>query len=83
MLFRSLAALTLIRSESLDVLIDTSQWSRFGAILCALSGAPFVIGFKTEGQHRHFSYDATVRHRANCHEIDYNQCNIKDILEYK
>ena len=38
-----------------DVLIDTSQWSKIGAILCALSGAKVTIGFNTPGQYRHFA----------------------------
>lgn len=63
------AALREIRSHPVDVLIDTSQWSRIGAILTLLSGAGFTIGFKTNGQNRHFSYDFSVKHSSNSHEL--------------
>ena len=53
-----------------DVLIDTSQWSKIGAILCALSGAKVTIGFNTPGQYRHFAYDVLVPHSGVVHEID-------------
>ena len=53
-----------------DVLIDTSQWSKIGAILCALSGAKVTIGFNTPGQYRHFAYDVLVPHSRAVHEID-------------
>ena len=53
-----------------DVLIDTSQWSKIGAILCALSGAKVTIGFNTPGQYRYFAYDVLVPHSRAVHEID-------------
>jgi len=53
-----------------DVLIDTSQWSKIGAILCAVSGAKVTIGFNTPGQYRHFAYDVLVPHSRAVHEID-------------
>jgi len=54
----------------LDVLIDTSQWSKISAILCALSGAKVTIGFNTPGQYRHFAYDVLVPHSRAVHEIE-------------
>ena len=65
-----LRAILQVRNEPLDCLIDTSQWSRFGAILSALSSATYTIGFQTQGQNRHFAYDARVPHHANRHEIE-------------
>nr|WP_255698772.1 glycosyltransferase family 9 protein [Polynucleobacter sp. IMCC30063] len=53
-----------------DVLIDTSQWSKISAILCALSGAKLTLGFNTPGQYRHFAYDVLVPHSRTVHEID-------------
>jgi ADP-heptose:LPS heptosyltransferase len=38
--------------------------------VAALSGARWTIGFETEGQHRHFSYDATVKHSPKAHELE-------------
>jgi ADP-heptose:LPS heptosyltransferase len=64
-----MAALREMRAHPVDVLIDTSQWSRIGAILTLLSGAGFTIGFKTSGQYRHFSYDFSVKHSSNIHEL--------------
>ncbi len=63
-------ALLEVRKASCDCMIDTSQWSRFGAILSALSGARYTIGFQTHGQFRHFAYDDAIVHRATCHEIE-------------
>ena len=53
-----------------DVLIDTSQWSKISAILCALSGAKLTIGFNTPGQYRYFAYDVLIHHSPTVHEID-------------
>ncbi len=53
-----------------DVLIDTSQWSKISAILCALSGAKLTIGFNTPSQYRHFAYDVLIHHSHAVHEID-------------
>jgi heptosyltransferase-3 len=65
-----LAAIKQVRAHPVDLLIDTSQWPRIGAVVAALSGARWTIGFETEGQHRHFSYDATVKHSPKVHELD-------------
>jgi len=61
-------AVTAMRRHPLDVLIDTSQWARFGAVLSAASGAGCSIGFRTQDQHRHFAYDIAVEHRRDRHE---------------
>ena len=65
-----LAAIKQVRAHPVDLLIDTSQWPRIGAVVAALSGARWTIGFETMGQHRHFSYDATVKHSPKVHELD-------------
>lgn len=62
-------ALPILRKYSLDLLIDTSQWSRIGAILSFLSKAQYTIGFKTTGQFRHRAYDAQIVHQSDCHEL--------------
>jgi heptosyltransferase-3 len=61
-------AVAALRRQQLDLLIDTSQWARFGAVLSAASGAGCTIGFRTEDQHRHFAYDIAVEHRGDRHE---------------
>jgi ADP-heptose:LPS heptosyltransferase len=65
-----LAAIKQVRTHSVDLLIDTSQWPRIGAVVSALSGARWTIGFETEGQDRHFSYDVTVKHSPKVHEVE-------------
>lgn len=65
-----LAAIQQVRAHPVDLLIDTSQWPRIGAVVAALSGARWTIGFETEGQNRHFSYDATVKHSPKVHELE-------------
>ena len=59
-----------VRRSRYDMLIDTSQWARLGALLAALSGAGTTVGFSTERQYRHYGYDRVVPHSALCHEAD-------------
>jgi len=65
-----IASICEIRRHSIDLLIDTSQWSRIAAVYAALSAAKWTIGFKTDGQHRHLAYDSNVEHQNDCHEIE-------------
>lgn len=67
---RPLAAITQVRAHPVDILLDTSQWPRIGALICALSGAKWTLGFRTTGQDRHFSYDCVVDHSPKMHELD-------------
>ena len=69
-------AIPILRQISLDLLIDTSQWSRIGAILSLLSRGTYLIGFETPGQFRHVAYDKTISHRSDCHELQ----NFKGLL---
>lgn len=57
-----------VRRSHYDVLLDTSQWARLGAVLCGLSGAVRTVGFRTAGQYRHYSYDNAVSHSDTVHE---------------
>jgi heptosyltransferase III len=61
-------AVAVLRRHRLDLLIDTSQWARFGAALSAVSGAGCTIGFRTRDQHRHYAYDIVIEHRGDRHE---------------
>lgn len=63
-------AVMALRRERFDVLIDTGAWPRFDALLVALSGARFRIGFRTRGQHRHYAYDRVADHSAVVHETE-------------
>ena len=62
-------ALKTLKSLELDIIIDSTQWAKLPALLCAWSGA-YTIGFKTEGQSRHFAYDLVVDHLNTRHEIN-------------
>lgn len=59
-----------LRAKQYDVLLDTSQWARLGALLCAVSGAGRTIGFATKDQFRHYAYDWAVPHRDDAHETE-------------
>jgi len=64
------AAIEQVRTHPVDILIDTSQWPRIGALVAAFSGARWTIGFETADQNRHFSYDVSVKHSPKVHELD-------------
>jgi heptosyltransferase-3 len=69
-LSRPAAAVRALRREQFDVLIDSGSWPRFDALLTALSGARYRVGFRTHGQFRHYAYDAVVDHASDVHEIE-------------
>jgi ADP-heptose:LPS heptosyltransferase len=64
------AAMRVIRSIDVDVMVDFGQWSRMDALLSFLSKSRFTIGFRTSGQRRHYGYDLAVDHSSNVHELD-------------
>jgi ADP-heptose:LPS heptosyltransferase len=49
-------------------MIDFGMWPRLEALLSALSGAKWVVGVKTPGQHRHYAFNLAVDHTTE-HEI--------------
>lgn len=59
-----------LRSKKYNLLIDTSQWARLGALLSAVSGAGHTVGFATKSQFRHYAYDSVVTHRNDVHEVE-------------
>lgn len=65
-----LRALSILRRESADLMINADSWARLSALLGALSRARWVIGFQTPGQRRHYADDQLIPHRADKHEID-------------
>ncbi len=62
--------LSSLRKEIYDVIIDTEQWSRISAIICALMKSVYSVGFRTSGQYRHFMYDSAVNHSKTKHELE-------------
>jgi ADP-heptose:LPS heptosyltransferase len=63
-----LEAVAAVRAAKLDLLVDFGSWPRFDALVAALSGARYAVGFRTAGQFRHFAYDCAVEHSSRLHE---------------
>ncbi len=59
-----------IRSRAYDILFDSSQWARYGALISNLSGAAVTVGFDTPGQWRALGYTCRVPHRGDRHEVE-------------
>jgi lipopolysaccharide heptosyltransferase III len=68
--FDPLASLRVMRAQRFDVLLDFGPWCRLNAVLATLSGAGFVVGFRTPGEARHFGYDLAVGHSNSVHELE-------------
>ncbi|MGY4615517.1 heptosyltransferase-3 [Bradyrhizobium sp. USDA 4472] len=75
-----LRSVRLLRRQKQDILIDFTAWPRVGALLARLSGAKYTLGFETRGQHRHFAFDATVKHSDQIHEFE-NYVNLLGVLD--
>lgn len=69
-IFDPLASLRVLRAQQLDILLDFGPWCRLNALLTILSGARFVVGFRTRGEARHFGYDLAVEHSGSVHELE-------------
>jgi heptosyltransferase III len=67
---KPLSAARALRRERFDVLIDTGPWPRLDAILTAMAGARFTIGFSSRDHYRHYAYDLVVPHGRDVHEIE-------------
>lgn len=59
-----------VRGRRYDLLIDSTQWARLGAIVSNLSGAGRTVGFATAGQWRAAGYDVAVPHSPALHEVE-------------
>ncbi len=62
------AMISTIRRERYDILLDTTQWARVGALVSALSKAGVTVGFSAKGEYRSLPYDIRVRHDKSIHE---------------
>jgi ADP-heptose:LPS heptosyltransferase len=69
-IFNPIHAIRQTRQQDPTVLLDFGPWPRLNSIIAAFSGARFIAGFKTRGQHRHFAYDVAVEHSPSQHELD-------------
>ncbi|MBU3637586.1 glycosyltransferase family 9 protein [Polynucleobacter sp. es-MAR-4] len=63
-------AFKILRAYSLDILIDTSQWTKLSALYSYFIKAKFKIGYSTSGQYRHVGYDSKVIHSNSIHELE-------------
>ena len=64
------AALRILRSVPVDVILDFGQWSRAEALFSLASKSAFTAGFQTTAQYRHYGYDIAVEHSAEVHELE-------------
>ena len=62
-------AISMVRAQECDVILDLTSWRRYDAVLSMLSGAQATIGRRTPHQFRHYGYDVVVDHQRD-HEID-------------
>ena len=74
---KPLKALKLLSKHSLDILIDTSQWTKLSALYSLFIKASIKIGFKAPDQFRHFGYDAVIEHSDAIHELE----NFRNLLK--
>lgn len=65
-----LRALRVLRRLRLDVLLECGPWPRYDALVTALSGARFRVGFRVNGQARHFAFDRVVEHSSDIHQVE-------------
>ena len=63
-------ALRAIRDLRLDVVLECGPWPRFDALLAALSGARYRVGFRVKGHARHFGFDHVVDHLSTVHQFE-------------
>jgi ADP-heptose:LPS heptosyltransferase len=68
--YHPLEASRIVRSQSLDLLIDLGPWPRLNAVIARLSGSRFTVGFRTPGQYRHYAYDLAIEHSPAVHELE-------------
>lgn len=60
-------AVTVLRKNRYDVIIDCEQFSRFSAIITRQISAPVTIGFSTRGQYRHHLFTRPVMYNNDIH----------------
>ena len=53
-----------------DLWVDLGVWSRFEAVLSLKAKANYKIGFRTQGEMRHFAYDRVANYDRSIHFTD-------------
>lgn len=65
--FTTVSMLRAVRERHYDLIIDFEQFARFSALFIALSQAKMTIGFRTEGQYRHFLFGRAFNYDNHIH----------------
>lgn len=60
-------AITRLRKNNYEIIIDFEQFARFSALVAAQAGAAELIGFRTEGQHRSLNFTVEVPYDNTIH----------------
>ncbi len=69
--FKDFSTISALRDlHEFDLLIDFGQWPRFDAFVSMIIKCKYRIGFKRARQYRHYSYDMSVEHRSDRHELN-------------
>jgi lipopolysaccharide heptosyltransferase II len=63
-----------IRKQRFEIVIDFEQWSFVSAIISALAGAYYTIGFKISRKLRHVVYSKSFVRQSEKHEADNMAC---------
>lgn len=79
---KPLKVFKVLKKYSLDILIDTSQWTKLSAIYSVFIQSKFKIGFETKGQYRHYGYDIVVPHSNKVHELENFRALLKPLGIY-
>jgi lipopolysaccharide heptosyltransferase II len=58
-----------LRKKNFDISLDFETWPRIIPIMTYLAGVRTRLGFKVDGQHRHYLYTRPVEHAKGKHEL--------------
>ncbi|MEZ5315264.1 MAG: glycosyltransferase family 9 protein [Chlamydiales bacterium] len=64
------SAMVKLRKHSVDIWIDCDSWPRISGLFTLFSRSKYTIGFKTQGQGRHWVYDLSIPYAFFHHEIE-------------
>ncbi len=67
---RFIRLISILQKKKIDLVLDFDQWLRLSPLISYFSGGKERIGFRTEGQYRHYLYTVAVTHRRDKHEVE-------------
>ena len=59
-----------LKKQKFDLAIDFEQWMRISSLIAFFSSVKERLGFKTEGQARHYLFTQAVIHEKERHEVE-------------